>query len=699
MRRRTGELAGREAAYRLLAENNSDVISRHDPDGVYRYVSPSALQVLGYEPSTLIGRSAYDLIHPDDLHLACTAQAIAAARGPLTATYRMRRAAGGYVWVETAARAIRDARRRGGRDPDVDPRRRAPAGRPSRTWRRAPRSRPPWRRLGLLALDAVGDLPELLQAAAGVVASTLDVDVVQVLELDAPTGCLHRVAGVGVDLETRPRPHARARRPADGRARRRLRRSGRRWRSAVARARSACSPRAPATAVRCPTTPRTSCRPSRTCSPAPSSATSPSRSCSTRRCTTPSPACPTAPCCATGSTTRWSAPRAPTTFVAVLFLDLDHFKVINDSAGHATGDELLLAVAERLRGVLRPGDTAARFGGDEFVLLCEDLAGEQDALAHRRARRAAPARAVPAATARRGRGVGQRRRGDRRRRAPTPTRVLRDADAALYRAKTLGRSRYEVFDATMRARAVERMQIESGLRRAVERGELVLALQPIVALSDGGLRGFEALLRWRHPERGLLAPGEFIEVAEETNLIQPIGRWVLQEACRHAASWNAARPDGPPLQVAVNLSTRQLAQPEFPDVVQAVLEEYGLDRGQLVLEMTESILIDEAGPSSATLRDARQPRRAAGAGRLRHRLLVARLPAALPARRAKLDRAFLAGLGTDPGRARSWPPSPSMAPGARISTSWPRAWRPRSRSRPGSRWAARSRRASTSRAR
>ena len=226
--------------------------------------------------------------------------------------------------------------------------------------------------------------------------------------------------------------------------------------------------------------------------------------------------------------------------------------------------------------------------------------------------------------------------------------VLRDADAALYRAKTLGRSRYEVFDATMRARAVERMQIESGLRRAVERGELVLALQPIVALSDGGLRGFEALLRWRHPERGLLAPGEFIEVAEETNLIQPIGRWVLHEACRHAASWNAARPDGPPLRVAVNLSTRQLAQPEFPDVVQAVLEEYGLDRGQLVLEMTESILIDEAGPSSATLETlARRGVPLAlddfgtGYSSLGY---LRRFPLAV----LKLDRAFLAGLGTDP---------------------------------------------------
>ena len=203
VRRRTSELTRREAAYRLLAENNSDVISRHDPDGTYRYVSPSGLQVLGYEPSTLLGRSAYDLIHPDDLHRACTVEAIAAAPGPLTATYRMRRAAGGYVWVETAARAIRDERgavieiQTSTRD--VSARHSAEQDLEARAAQQAAVAR-----LGLLALEAVGDLPELLQAAAGVVASTLDVEVVQVLELDAPNDSLHRVAGVGVDLERDP---------------------------------------------------------------------------------------------------------------------------------------------------------------------------------------------------------------------------------------------------------------------------------------------------------------------------------------------------------------------------------------------------------------------------------------------------------------------------------------------------------------
>ena len=641
--RRTGELERREAAYRLLAENNSDVISRHDPDGVYRYVSPSARQVLGYEPSDLIGRSAYDLIHPDDLHRACTVQAIAAAPGPLTATYRMRRADGGWGWVETAARAIRDESgavleiQTSTRD--VGARHAAEQDLEARAAQQAAVAR-----LGLLALDVGGDLPDLLQAACAVVAATLDVDAVQVLELDAPTGVLRRVAAVGVDAAGEPDRVPAPTLPAAGAAVVEglgtvvaIRSRDGTFGVLAARARDGRALTVDAAHFLQAVANVLASTIERVVS---------ERELQHQALHDALTGLPNRALLRDRLDHALARASGAETLVAVLFLDLDHFKVINDSAGHATGDELLLAVAERLRGVLRPGDTAARFGGDEFVLLCEDLGGEQDALAIaervvlrlREPFRLAGEEFVASASV----GVAIVAAG------ADADAVLRDADAALYRAKTLGRSRYEVFDATMRARAVERMQIESGLRRAVERGELVVALQPIVALADGSLRGFEALLRWRHPERGLLAPGDFIEVAEETNLIQPIGRWVLQEACRHAASWNAARPDGPPLRVAVNLSTRQLAQPEFPDAVQAVLDEYGLDRGQLVLEMTESILIDEAGPSSATLETLASrgvPLALDDFGTGYSSLgYLRRFPLAV----LKFDRAFLAGLGTDP---------------------------------------------------
>jgi diguanylate cyclase (GGDEF)-like protein len=278
--------------------------------------------------------------------------------------------------------------------------------------------------------------------------------------------------------------------------------------------------------------------------------------------------------------------------VAVLFLDLDQFKLVNDSLGHAAGDGLLQAVGERFTEVLRPEDTVARFGGDEFAVLVEDVEAERDAT--RVAERIAKALTRPFILRRRehfvsvsvGISIGTGGEG--------PEALIRDADAALYRAKERGRGRYEIFDSVMRARAVEHMQTENDLRRALDRDEFVLLYQPQISLADGSVAAMEALLRWRHPKRGLLAPAGFIRAAEESQLILPIGYRVIDEACRAAAAWQALEPDRPPTRVSINLSARQLTDNELPRVLAEAIDASGIDPLSVELEMTETALLEES---------------------------------------------------------------------------------------------------------
>ncbi len=331
---------------------------------------------------------------------------------------------------------------------------------------------------------------------------------------------------------------------------------------------------------------------------------------------------------------------------AILFLDLDHFKLVNDSLGHHVGDELLAAAAPRLKHALRGSDTVARFGGDEFGILLEDIASERDAIDT--AERIAATFARPFVLSGSEHfvttsiGIALAPGGAR------ADELIRDADAAMYRAKDRGRARYEVFDEGMRGRAIERLRMENDLRRALERDQLRLEYQPVVSLTNLSLVGVEALLRWHHPDRGEIPPSEFIPIAEENGLIEPIGRWVLENACRQAAQWYGARPDSAPLAMSVNLSAIQVARRTLPDLVRAALSSSGLDPACLSLEITETVMVRDADG----LKDVLHALKALGV-----RLVLDDFGTGysslsyltrLPLDVLKVDRSFVDGLGNEP---------------------------------------------------
>jgi diguanylate cyclase (GGDEF)-like protein len=332
--------------------------------------------------------------------------------------------------------------------------------------------------------------------------------------------------------------------------------------------------------------------------------------------------------------------------LAVVFLDLDRFKVVNDSLGHEAGDRLLIDVAGRIAAALRPADTVARFGGDEFTILLDDLEDETEATTI--SQRLVDVFGEPFALdddevfLQTSIGIAIARLG-----TETAEELIRDADAAMYRAKDAGKGRFEIFDDQMRADVVARLHTESALRRALQRGELRLHYQPEIDVIAQRVIGFEALVRWQHPSRGLLAPKEFIPLAEETGLIVPIGEWVLREACADAATWPRFAGDEP-LTLSVNLSVRQFHQPDLVASVRAVLEDTGTDPETVCLEITESAMMESGEDAWEMLRKLKElgvklaiDDFGTGYSSLAHLR-------AFPIDVLKIDRTFVDGLGRTP---------------------------------------------------
>ncbi len=337
----------------------------------------------------------------------------------------------------------------------------------------------------------------------------------------------------------------------------------------------------------------------------------------------------------------------------MLFLDLDRFKVINDSLGHDTGDQLLLAVAERLLPCVRPRDTVARLGGDEFTILLDSVANEREAT--RVAERITATLNRPflidghevVVTASIGVVMTSPGAG-----CETAADLLRYADMAMYQAKGAGKAQYALFDQGMGVAALARLELESDLRRALERDELALEYQPQVELATGRIVGVEALVRWRHSTRGMVAPGMFIPLAEETGLIVPLGRWVLGVACRQARVWQeqqaiAGAPDAAPLSLCVNLSVRQFQDPQLIADIAAILAETGLPARSLHLEITETAVMEEATAMRGTFRALQElgvqlaiDDFGTGYSSMSY---LKRFPVGM----LKIDEAFVAGLGQD----------------------------------------------------
>lgn len=297
--------------------------------------------------------------------------------------------------------------------------------------------------------------------------------------------------------------------------------------------------------------------------------------------------------------------RNPDYLFAVLFIDLDRFKIINDSWGHAVGDQLLIAISGLLQECSRDLDTVARLSGDEFTILVEDLQDHQDAIAI--AERLLDQLSLPIhlpeqkvfSGASIGIVLGSSNYDD-------GLELLRDADIAMYRAKALGKGRYAVFDQEMYDQTIHLSQLETNLRAALEHQDFVLYYQPIVSLETSKLVGFEALVRWQHPQQGLIAPGEFIAIAEDTGLIIPIGEWVLHRACQQLYTWQSELPEAETLHISVNLSSKQIKQLDFIDKLSQILADTGLQGSSLKLELTETMLMDQGEKTIELLTQIKQ---------------------------------------------------------------------------------------------
>jgi diguanylate cyclase (GGDEF)-like protein/PAS domain S-box-containing protein len=336
--------------------------------------------------------------------------------------------------------------------------------------------------------------------------------------------------------------------------------------------------------------------------------------------------------------------------LAVLFLDLDRFKVVNDSLGHEAGNQLLVQVARRLRESVRPEDTVARLSGDEFAVMIDHLSGPEPAIdiARKILYRLKEAIRIDTHEVFVSTSIGiaiESASGGQ----VTATTVLRNADLAMYEAKNGGRNGYTVYHPLLAARAVERLALETELRYAVNNNELQVFYQPLIDLQTGQVDEVEALVRWMHPSRGLLLPESFISLAEETGLIEPIGQWVLEEVCRQSRVWKQQRPDAPPLHLNVNLSVRQFQKTDLVRDVQRTLRSGGVDPRHLTLELTESVALEDAESAVATMHELKKLGIRLALDDFGTGYSALNYLKQFPVDALKIDRSFIEGLQFDHG--------------------------------------------------
>ncbi|MEZ5979887.1 MAG: EAL domain-containing protein, partial [Planctomycetota bacterium] len=342
--------------------------------------------------------------------------------------------------------------------------------------------------------------------------------------------------------------------------------------------------------------------------------------------------------------------RDPNRRVALAFIDLDEFKVVNDSLGHEAGDRMLVEIASRIVSSTRQtdcasrntGNTVARLGGDEFLVLFDGVRRQEDAvfIAERIRENLSAPLVVEEHELRPSASIGLAHGGPEYDDAAS---LIRDADTALYRAKARGKAGVTVFDAELRREALARMRIETELRKAIGADQLFLEYQPIVSLDTLRTNGFEALVRWNHPEQGVVPPDDFIPLAEQTGLIFPLGEWVLRSTCRQVAEWRRRMPDAKRFFVNVNFSTRQLSMPSFVDDLLEILDESGIARDELHVEMTESVLLQNSGTAGRSLQRMSDEAIALHIDDFGTGFSSLSYLHKLPASAVKLDRSFLQG--------------------------------------------------------